>query len=346
MKTSLLYAICFLAQAAIVSAQISTDGLVRYYPFNESAADYTPNAQHGTVVGATLTTDRFGHPSAAYSFNGISDYIQIPAADLLFNQYTYSVWAQMQETPPAGGKYMVFNIGSGGGDQYVNVNNYYEGLYNGWESGGYNNNGTIYFSPSGSDAVANQWVHLVSVRTATGIKFYLNGVLAGGNGGAATVTPYYGSNPGLGYIGMRNNYTFNFKGKIDDVRIYNRPITEQEVIALYNEGLCFQSIAVTDTLIINTTVTGYNPLTYQHSIKIFPNPTSDHIYIDCGSNYASLSGYTIKITNAQGQQVYQTLLNQQQFLIDLSGWSGNGTYFIYIIDAQGHTIDVRKIILQ
>lgn len=34
------------------------------------------------------------------------------------------------------------------------------------------------------------------------------------------------------------------------------------------------------------------------------------------------------------------------FFVDLSGWTGNGTYFVKIVDAQNNTVDVRKIILQ
>jgi hypothetical protein len=52
-----------------------TNGLVAYYPFNGNANDATGNGNNGTVVGATLATDRFGNPNSAYSFDGASDYI-------------------------------------------------------------------------------------------------------------------------------------------------------------------------------------------------------------------------------------------------------------------------------
>ena len=56
-------------------AQIPTNGLVAYYPFNGNANDASGNGYDGTVHGATLTTDRFGHANSAYSFDGISNYI-------------------------------------------------------------------------------------------------------------------------------------------------------------------------------------------------------------------------------------------------------------------------------
>ena len=67
----------------------------------------------------------------------------------------------------------------------------------------------------------------------------------------------------------------NFEGTIDDIGIWNRALTQQEITDLYNGNICYQHITVTDTLIINTNLVGFNPVTYQNSIKIFPNPTND-----------------------------------------------------------------------
>ena len=103
-------------------------------------------------------------------------------------------------------------------------------------------------------------------------------------------------------------------------------------------------ISVTDTLIINTTL-GLPAPNNENTILIYPNPASDHITIDNG-NYTAMSGYTIKIENNAGQQVFQSLINQAQFYVDLSTWSGNGLYFVHLIDAQGNTVTVRKIVLQ
>jgi len=101
---------------------------------------------------------------------------------------------------------------------------------------------------------------------------------------------------------------------------------------------------VTDTLIINTTLSLPAP-NNENTILIYPNPASDHITIDNG-NYTAMAGYTIKIENNAGQQVFQSLINQAQFYVDLSTWSGDGLYFVHLIDAQGNTVTVRKIVLQ
>ena len=74
---------------------------------------------------------------------------------------------------------------------------------------------------------------------------------------------------------------------------------------------------------MNANISGFNPISYQNAIKIFPNPTNDQLTIDYGSNFSTFSGYTLKITNSLGQNVYTAAINQQQSVINLSTWTGN-----------------------
>jgi hypothetical protein len=138
---------------------------------------------------------------------------------------------------------------------------------------------------------------------------------------------------------------FYFNGKIDDIGIWNRALTESEIKALYNANLCFEKISVTDTLIINVNRTGYNPITFENTLKVYPNPTKDKITIDNG-NLSKMNGYSIKIMNSLGQQVFLSTVNQQLFNIDITNWGGNGMYFLQLIDNSGNIIDIRKILLQ
>jgi hypothetical protein len=101
---------------------------------------------------------------------------------------------------------------------------------------------------------------------------------------------------------------------------------------------------VTDTLIINTTLSLPAP-NNENTILIYPNPASDHITIDNG-NFTAMAGYSIKIENNAGQQVFQSAINQAQFYVDLSSWTGNGLYFVHLIDPQNNTVTVKKIVLQ
>lgn len=104
-------------------------------------------------------------------------------------------------------------------------------------------------------------------------------------------------------------------------------------------------VSVVDTLVINVS----DPLLLSeftlNTIKVYPNPANDHIYIDYG-DFSSMFGYLLKIENALGQQMFQTQIEQQLSYVSLADWTGNGLYFVYIMNPQGETIEVKKIILQ
>jgi hypothetical protein len=123
--------------------------------------------------------------------------------------------------------------------------------------------------------------------------------------------------------------------------IYTNITTYDTTYVTINDTLL---TTVTDTLIINTTLSLPAP-NNENTILIYPNPASDHITIDNG-NFTAMAGYSIKIENNAGQQVFQSAINQAQFYVDLSTWTGNGLYFVHLIDPQNNTVTVRKIVLQ
>lgn len=105
------------------------------------------------------------------------------------------------------------------------------------------------------------------------------------------------------------------------------------------------SIVVTDTLIINRNITGLNPITYENTIKLYPNPTSDILFIDFGSNFVSMNGFTLKIKNSLAQDIYTIPINTQLTNVSISAMP-NGLYYVHLNDNLGNTIDIRKIVLQ
>ena len=52
-------------------------GLVAWYPFDGNASDMSGNENHGSVYGASLSTDRHGQANMAYSFDGVDDWIEV-----------------------------------------------------------------------------------------------------------------------------------------------------------------------------------------------------------------------------------------------------------------------------
>ena len=111
-------------------------------------------------------------------------------------------------------------------------------------------------------------------------------------------------------------------------------------------------LTVNDTCITSTTDTLYikvntsslsNPV--YNTVKVYPNPSSTQVIIDNG-NYSTMGTYTAKIVNTAGQQVFQSLINQQQFVIDAKTIGGAGVYTLYITDANNKVVGVKKIVLQ
>jgi len=342
-KKSLLIAVAALGMATSTMAQtvpsyVPTNGLVGWWPFNGNAQDESINTNDGTVNGATLTTDRFGNTNSAYSFDGVNDYILCSPnqINLNGNSFSWSLWLKKNNLAIGA---LFITQGSANTNYGFHLGFTTNSIF---RFGFYNND----LDANISNTDVNNWYFYSGTYDATinQRKLYINGVL---NTTDTPISDYLSSGDlFLGGTINKNGWAqSSFNGKLDDIGIWNRALTQQEITNLYNGGICYQSVTVTDTLRINTTITGFNPVTYQNSIKIWPNPTKDHITIDNG-NIANLNGHQIKISNAIGQQVFQSAITQKQFYVDMSSWGGHGIYFVNIINAQGVTIEIRKIVLE
>ena len=335
---------------AQVPNYVPTNGLVGWWPFNGNANDESGNGNNGTVSGATLTTDRFGNVNKAYSFDG-NDWIELNLLPAInnSNELAVSVWVKSTGTNSntncsVGCAQYYFSRGYDGGNGFnISTNQGNTPYFAGGVNGGFNG-GQWAQDPNNTLIPHSQWNHLLMNYDGINIKLYVNGSLVG-------TTPYT-TNVGVGnttnaVFGRQfvPNYPYYAVGSIDDGVIWNRALTQQEISDLYNANVCYDYVTVTDTLIINTGITSYNPITYLNTLKIWPNPTNDHITIDAG-DLTTMNGYSIKIEDAQGQQVFQNAVNQQQFYVDITTWGGNGLYFVRIIDPQGNTVDIKKIVLQ
>lgn len=343
-----IFTIAILALSINAFSQIPTSGLIGWWPFQGNANDISGNGNNGTVNGATLTTDRFGNPNSAYLFNGTTDFIQMVNGGITgSSSRTVSFWAKTSFT----GEMVPFDYGDAngnGGTFQIQFNNACSGI------GLDVSNGVVTW---GSNSfLDNSWHHFAIVLDAivgtqvNQILVYADGVLISTSTCGAlnqnAVINTVNTNPiRIGKVADNGNVR-HFNGSLDDFFLYDRALDFPEIQSLFNNGICYQTITVTDTLIINANLTGFNPVTFENTIKIYPNPTSDHITIDFGSNYSTMNGYTLKITNSLSQIVYTTPINTQSTTVDLSTWTGNGIYFVHLIDAQSNTIDIRKIVLQ
>jgi hypothetical protein len=323
-----------------VPSYVPTNGLVGWWPFNGNANDESGNGNNGTVNGATLTSDRFGMAGKAYDFDGVDDYCNLNAQ--LPDSFSLSIWAKIDS----------FKVYNGIGSELLSTFNQNFGssgfvlrtdaVPNKVVSGFWNTSGNQIVSRSNVPQL--QWNHFVVSYTSGLLKLHFNGLFSD-----SIVGSFVQNNQNI-YLAARqifqgNNPAFFADCDLDDIGIWNRALSQQEVSALYNGNLCYQTITVTDTLLINTNITGYNPVNYENTIKIWPNPAKTHITIDAG-DLNVINGYSLRIVNAFGQQVFQSAINQQQFYLDLSNWTGAGIYYVNIVNPQGATIDIKKIVIQ
>jgi hypothetical protein len=338
----LFYTLILLSSFSInsLNAQLPESGLIGYYPFTENATDRSGKCVNGIVNGADLTIDRFNYADRAYHFEGTTNsYIEIPGSSFANNEYSFSAWVQTESIPVVGDSYMILSLG---GDDFKDHGFFIRNEV--WGTGGYNTDNTSNLMYSQNPPVIGQWTHLVVTRSKTKAQFYVDGQLANELNYSASLLPFYSNNMML-TLSIRHNLISPFKGDIDDVRIYNRALTNTEVGDLYNEHLCYENIKVTDTLVINANITSYKPVNYQINIKVYPNPTADHLIIDAG-NIANLTGYSLKITNSGGIEVFQSLIDKSIFNLDMNQWKGFGLYVLYLYDPKGNIVDVKKIVLQ
>ena len=332
-----------LTMAQNVPSYVPTNGLVGWWPFNGNANDESGNGNDGTVNGASLTNDRFGLTNSAYQFDGTSSFIQTTANGFLGQQArTFSFWLN---TSSASLQAPIDFYGGTGGAFSIVINNPCPGVGVDCGTG---------VAMKGNQILLNgNWHHCVLVYDST-IVNTISDVIVYMDGQIQTQVTCSSLNPNC-IINNTNSTDIVFgktasnvryvDGKLDDIGIWSRALNQQEIFDLYNANICYQTITVTDTLLINMGIVSFNPVIFNNTIKIFPNPTNDHITINYG-NFASLNGYQLKIENSLGQQVFQTNITQQSDYLNLTTWGGNGLYFVHIIDPQGNTSDIRKIVLQ
>jgi len=342
-KLLLLIGIASLTMNAQVPTYVPTNGLVAYYPFNGNANDLSVNGYNGTNNGAALTTDRFGNANNAYNFDGVSNNIRIPYPILsqtpCDGDWTISFWFKLGTPLNSISSFVIFNNGRIPGQQGTNQFGYYDGTVPNvvgywWKKTQVSTLQTTFDN--------NVWYHFTYAYShlTNSMKVYINGTNNSGN--TVDMTSYSGTADNLGnwYVGSTAYYNEYFKGKVDDIGMWNRALTQDEITSLYQSEVSCQS------LVINSgTLSSFNPPVYQSTVTIYPNPANDHITIDCGT-LANIVGYHIEIVNTLGQVVFNQPMNTQQYNVALNTWSGTGVYFVKIYDASNTLLNTKKIILQ
>ncbi|MCL5279596.1 MAG: LamG domain-containing protein [Planctomycetes bacterium] len=198
-------------------------------PKSPFAADYSGNDYYGTLTGSPQWVE--GLLDSGLKFNGTTDYVDCgtPAALYLPKTYTYSTWFKVAK-----------DIAGNSGAQYLLCNGSRSDLVFGVEDG-VNVNGDLclhyYDTAPGFHAVrvgqtvwrADEWHMVTATKDAAGHKIYLDGVLKGSD--TNTRDDNYNTTRmiSLGARGWTNPKIAFFNGTLDDVRVYNRALSVDEI---------------------------------------------------------------------------------------------------------------------
>ena len=218
---------------------LPAEGLVGWWPFNGNANDESGTGNDGTVNGATLTEDREGNPNAAYSFDGVDDYIEIvnnPDFSFLLNSsYSINLWFNLNSM-----NNLNSFIGQGDGDAqhqnrfwrtYINqgqLNNHIRG----------NLTDPFDTKNQSSHSSINTWAMITMVRNYNNdLKLFIGGVLVDVDTDITGVANPFTNQRNIFIGAFLNAYTSQLmqfmNGKLDDIGIWNRALTQQEITALY-----------------------------------------------------------------------------------------------------------------
>lgn len=264
MKQAILFLVVVLIFVSSMNGQVNLkSGLVAHYPFVGNANDQSGNAYHGTVNGATLTSDRFGRANNAYSFNGIDNNIII-ANTLginLFSGFTIAAWVN-------------FTVDNTSGQTIVSNHKNYEpngfNLAASFNKAQINTNNANYSCATAETYNDGKW-HLF-IGTFNGSQLVIN---VDGQTKATLNAEFTIGGLANIHIGSDTDLSY-YNGKIDDIRIYNRVLNNSEVQALFNE--------TSTTELTNVSVT---------PLSVYPNPASTHFQIKGIEDKATLSVYGI-----------------------------------------------------
>lgn len=203
--------------------------LTAYYRFDDatgtSASDAGPNGLTGTWSGTLSGQWGTGKLRGCGVFNGTDRIVTVTDATALHftQQITISLWLNPSSTQPA------FATPIGKNSSY-------------WleHSGTANQNQYVWFLNNGSDQqiggyvalTAATWTHLALTYDGTTAKTYVNGTISQ----SSAVSPSIATNTNNLVFGNRVGFTRFYNGSMDEVGLWPRALSGEEIGSLYNSG--------------------------------------------------------------------------------------------------------------
>lgn len=224
----ILFLIAFLVPATLLGQIDLKKGLISYYPIEGNLNDESGFRNNAAAKNIIYTTDRFGKSSSAGYFNGVNAFAALPQNSRLNfrknSSFSISVWV----SPDPGNKWPAQAI-------IVKSPPHYDFTQSFWDYGIYLLNyrgmaGYGYNHILNSETVFNSktcWYNIIVTYAAGNWKMYINGKEESNSGYQQTIFYDPESVLVLGRKGASDGDYY--KGKMDDIRIYNRILKPDEI---------------------------------------------------------------------------------------------------------------------
>ncbi|MCB9049735.1 MAG: hypothetical protein H6556_09905 [Lewinellaceae bacterium] len=301
--------------------ETSEPGLVAHYPFDGDANDATPYQNHGVIGGDPVFETSTHSPSHGggmnIKFDGMQDSVLAPNAVQLLSDYTtVSFWIRVDGTNPQDAEAYVLDFGHWNQRWKISLPQHLKIV---WTTNSNNAQFPNFISDmdsgDGNEMVIGFWWYVTMVHDGENDIIYVNGLEANRKPALGelntTARPLgFGNNPIEG-----RQY---FQGALDNVKIYNKALTADEVARLYATG-------VTSAKEPNL-VTAYID-------QVFPNPADK--WLSVTHQLPADQPLLLRVFDVQGRQLDAIRLNESdvatgQIRLDVSGYS-TGTYSLNFV---------------
>ena len=302
MKKLLLFTLLCLFLSFSGYSQIPTNGLVGHYELNDGTyVDSSPSGFDLEVfgLGGVLlpVQNRFGEANQALLY--LSEYMDLASNPTAFDfdsdsNFSLCVWMEIGESVFDWTGLLNNWNGAGTGGYYLGLNPT-QGVR-------WNVNGP---TPIDSPAIpTGEWTHVAATYNGVDSNLYINGALVGT---ASNNTPI-SSSPRPFTVGAQADLpTLQFPGKFDDILVYDRELTPQEITDIF-EVLSIEDVEA-----------------FSSKVKVFPNPSESSITVTYDRTLGTITSYYV--TDLQGRAILNNELKGLDTTIDMSS-AKSGIYLL------------------
>lgn len=234
--TGILMLVAFSSMLVTAKAEALDPGLVGLWRMDNDWLDSSYVHNDGIPYNGVTFSSSAKIGTNAGDFDGVDDYVRIvnsPGVNPI-NQITVAAWYNPRSFSGSGNDAIVDK-------GYVSHTPPYYQYHLGVSGNQYHTSPAAFSFSVATDGVLHgvlssmnswtpgNWYYVVGTYDGSTIKLFINGVLANSNAATGTITDY-GKDL---YIGRFGNFDYHLPGLIDDVRIYNRALTDTEILDYY-----------------------------------------------------------------------------------------------------------------